>query len=145
MCSSDLGYQSWGSPSEASGPSWDRGQGTGWGPRAHQGGWAFQCLCHDILAPSTPHTPHSSSEELPSRRGVGRACSNHKKRGLSCLVTKLCPALCNPMDCSSPGFPVSGISQARILEWVALFFLQGIFPTRGLNPRLLLGRHIPYH
>ena len=23
-----------------------------------------------------------------------------------CSVTKLCPALCNPMDCSMPGFPV---------------------------------------
>ena len=23
-----------------------------------------------------------------------------------CLVTKLCPTLCNTMDCSTPGFPV---------------------------------------
>ena len=23
-----------------------------------------------------------------------------------CAVTKLCPTLCNPMDCSTPGFPV---------------------------------------
>ena len=23
-----------------------------------------------------------------------------------CSVTKLCPTLCNPMDCSTPGFPV---------------------------------------
>ena len=23
-----------------------------------------------------------------------------------CLVAQLCPALCNPMDCSTPGFPV---------------------------------------
>ena len=23
-----------------------------------------------------------------------------------CSVTKLCPCLCNPMDCSTPGFPV---------------------------------------
>ena len=27
---------------------------------------------------------------------------------------------CNPMDCSPPGFSVHGISQARVLEWVAL-------------------------
>ena len=27
------------------------------------------------------------------------------------------------MDCSSPGFPVHGISRARILEWVAISFL----------------------
>ena len=24
----------------------------------------------------------------------------------SCLVTKSCPTFCNPMDCSTPGFPV---------------------------------------
>ena len=30
--------------------------------------------------------------------------------------------LCDPMDCSPPGFSVHGISQARILEWVATSF-----------------------
>ena len=33
-----------------------------------------------------------------------------------CVVVQSCPALCNLMDCSSPGFSVGGISQARILE-----------------------------
>ena len=33
-----------------------------------------------------------------------------------------CPTLCNPMDCSPSGFSVHGILQARILEWVAIFF-----------------------
>ena len=28
--------------------------------------------------------------------------------------------LWDPMDCSPPGFPVHGIFQARILEWVAI-------------------------
>ena len=31
-----------------------------------------------------------------------------------------CPALCDPMDCSPPGFSVHGILQARILEWIAM-------------------------
>ena len=53
------------------------------------------------------------------------------------LVTQLCPTLFDPMDCHPPGFSVHGISQARILEWVAIFHLQGIFPTQGLNPHLL--------
>ena len=30
------------------------------------------------------------------------------------------PTLCDPMDCSLPGSSVHGISQARILEWVAM-------------------------
>ena len=33
-----------------------------------------------------------------------------------------CPTLCDPRDGSPPGSPVSGILQARTLEWVAIFF-----------------------
>ena len=33
-----------------------------------------------------------------------------------------CPTLCNPIDGSPPGFPVPGILQARILEWVAISY-----------------------
>ena len=38
------------------------------------------------------------------------------------LVTSVSLTLCNPMDCSPPGFSVHGILQARILEWVAISF-----------------------
>ena len=31
-----------------------------------------------------------------------------------------CQTLCNPMDCSPPGFSVHGILQARMLEWMAM-------------------------
>ena len=37
-------------------------------------------------------------------------------------VAQSCPTLCNPMDCSLPGFSVHGIFQARVLEWVAISF-----------------------
>ena len=33
-----------------------------------------------------------------------------------------CPTLCDPIDVSPPGSPVSGILQARTLEWVAISF-----------------------
>ena len=36
------------------------------------------------------------------------------------MHAQLCPILCDPMDYSSPGSFVLGISQARILQWVAL-------------------------
>ena len=52
------------------------------------------------------------------------------------LVTKSCPTLSDPMDCSPPGSYIHGISQARILEWVAISFSRGS-PWLGLNPRLL--------
>ena len=36
------------------------------------------------------------------------------------LSARLCSILCSPMDCSPPGSSTYGISQARILEWVAI-------------------------
>ena len=41
------------------------------------------------------------------------------------LDTKSCLTLFNPLDCSQPGFSVHGISQARIVEWVAISFSIG--------------------
>ena len=41
------------------------------------------------------------------------------------------------MDCSLPDSTVHGTFQARILERVAMPSARGIFPTQGLNPRLL--------
>jgi len=49
------------------------------------------------------------------------------------------------MDCSPPGFFIHGIFQARILEWVAISFSRGIFPTQGSNPGLLHCRKTLYH
>ena len=40
-------------------------------------------------------------------------------------VAHLCPTLCDPMDCSSPGSSVHGIFQARIQKWVAFFSFRG--------------------
>ena len=48
----------------------------------------------------------------------------------SVLVTRWCPTLCDPVDCSPPGFSVHGIPQARILEWVATSFSRGSSPPR---------------
>ena len=47
------------------------------------------------------------------------------------LVAKLCPIVCNPVDCNPPGFSIHGISQARILEWIAIPFSRGSFWPRG--------------
>ena len=49
------------------------------------------------------------------------------------------------MDCSPPGSSVQGILQARILEWVAIPFLQRIFLTQGSNLGLLHCRQILCH
>ena len=62
-----------------------------------------------------------------------------------CLVAKSCPTLCDPMDCSPPGFSVHGISQARIREWVAISFSKGSSQPRGSNLNLLHCKWILYH
>ena len=43
----------------------------------------------------------------------------------SCLVTKSSLIPCDPIDCSPPSCSVHGISQVRILEWVAIPFSRG--------------------
>ena len=37
-------------------------------------------------------------------------------------VAQSCLTLCDPMDCSLPGFYIHGILQARLLEWVTISF-----------------------
>ena len=50
------------------------------------------------------------------------------------LVTQLHLTLCDPMECSPPGFSVHWISQARILEWVATPFSRDL-PNPGIKLR----------
>ena len=52
--------------------------------------------------------------------------------------------LCDPMDCSLPGSSIHGISQVRVLEWVAMSFIQAIFLTQGRNPGLPHCRQMLY-
>ena len=40
-------------------------------------------------------------------------------------VAQSCLILCDPVDCSLPGFSVHGILQAGVLEWVAISFSRG--------------------
>ena len=42
--------------------------------------------------------------------------------------------LCDPVDCSLPGSSVHGISQARILEWVAISYSRDL-PDPGVKPK----------
>ena len=44
-----------------------------------------------------------------------------------CSVTQSCLTLWNLMDCNPPGSSVHGISQTRILEWVAISDSEGSF------------------
>ena len=46
------------------------------------------------------------------------------------LQSNVLVTLCDPLDCSPPGSSVHGISQARILEWVAISSSRESSPPR---------------
>ena len=63
-------------------------------------------------------------------------------------VTQSCLTLCDTLDCSPPGSSIQGIFQARIREWVAIFFSRGPPQPRDQIrvPRIFcIGRWILYH
>ena len=62
-----------------------------------------------------------------------------------CLVFKLRWTLCDPMDSSLPGSSIHGISQVKILEWVAISFSRGSSQPRDRTWDPCSGRQILYH
>ena len=62
----------------------------------------------------------------------------------TCMCAELLQSrltLWDPLDYSPPSSSVHGILQERILQWVAMYLLQGILLTQGLNPRLFCLQH----
>ena len=55
-------------------------------------------------------------------RALGITCSNSYLNLYAAKSLQSCPTLCDPIDGSPPGSPVSGILQARTLEWAAISF-----------------------
>ena len=49
------------------------------------------------------------------------------------------------MDCIPPGSSVHGISQVRILDWVAVSFSRGSSQPRDQTGVSYIGRRILYH
>ena len=63
------------------------------------------------------------------------------------LVAQLCLTFRDPMDCSPPG-SVNEISQARILEWVAISCSRGSSQPRDqthISCIFCIGRQISFH
>ena len=68
---------------------------------------------------------------IPGPGGWGRG-------GRGVKVAQSCPTLWDPMDCCLPHSSVHGISQAGVLEWVAISFSRGSsqdLPNPGIEPR----------
>ena len=104
------------SPDPASGRR-SREQG-GWGTEA-----AGRCLSLVRAAARSPTFPDNLGPGY-----AGRRVSLRQPQGIRWgggLVCKSGPTLCDPMNCSPPDSSVHGISQSRILEWVAVSFSRG--------------------
>ena len=61
------------------------------------------------------HAPHGVEPSVSPSLPHNRRCAEV----VVVLVTQSCSTLCDPVDCSPLGPSVHGISQARILGWVA--------------------------
>ena len=98
-----------------------------------------------------PYTCHWINVLEIKQTICGNKWRGHRHSYCCCLATKLCPTLCDPMDCSPPGSSVHGISQAGKLAWVSI----AISSSRGssgprdwIHSRLCvssMGRRILYH
>ena len=80
----------------------------------------------------------SASEEAAAERGWEHQCV----RVCESSVIQSRPTLCDPMDCSPPGFSVHGIFQARILEGVAIPFCRGSSQSRDQTYVSCIGKQI---
>ena len=78
-------------------------------------------------------TPEMAAHQAPpslgfSRQETGVGCHflfQCRKVKSESKVAQLCLTLSGPMDCSLPGSSIHGISQARVLQWVAISFSRG--------------------
>ena len=74
--------------------------------------------------------------------GMGVAEREAQEGGDTCMLVVVSSLsrvqlFCNSMGYSLPGSSVHGISQARILEWVAISFSKGSSQLGNLNLHLL--------
>ena len=76
-----------------------------------------------------------------ARRHLGLLPKHHVIAQCVCLVARPCWTLCDPMAWSPPGSSVHEMLQARILEWAAISFSRGIFPTQESKCLLLCLLH----
>ena len=110
-----------------------------WGIALHNIGCSAPLDYHPLKAQSPlpkQKAPTKISNTLPL---WGRMTSSRTSPSICvCVhahsVAQLCPALCDPMDCSPRGSSVHGILQARILEWVAISFSRDL-PNPEIEPR----------
>ena len=105
---------------------------------------ASQQMAHRLLTLCPPLHVSLPSFQMPfgTVKAKSDATSAISCRGLLCSDAQSCDFLWPHVLYSPPGSSVHGISQATILEWVAISSsMERIFRTQGLNPCLLCLLH----
>ena len=74
-----------------------------------------------IFASKIPWMEEPGGLQSTGSQRVGHEWETHKVT-VTERATQSCPTLCDPMDCSPPGSSIHGVSQAGVLEWVAIPF-----------------------
>ena len=91
-----------------------------------------RCLYSDVHWSTIHNNEGIKQPKCPlMSNGTQRAYTHVHAKSL-----QLCPALCDPMDCSPPGSSVHGTLQAGILEWVAISSSRGNAKSLQLCPAL---------
>ena len=86
------------------------------------------------------NSPTTSEGSLPARYSLHLQVHRSSPHCCCCLVAKSCLTLCDPMDRSPSYSSVHGVSQARILEWVAISFSRGSCQPRDQTLVSCIGR-----
>ena len=83
--------------------------------------WTFFPLLWEV------RLPRALGRGVPPPRGFcqptpGSSAPSPRLPATAAKSLQSCPTLCNPIDGSLPSSPVTGILQARTLQWVAISF-----------------------
>ena len=82
-----------------------------------QESWAF------LVAQIVKNSPAMWGTRVQS---LGREDPLEQGKAAAAKLHQSCPTLCDPIDGCPPGSPVPGILQARVLEWGAIAFSEGM-------------------
>ena len=93
------------------------------------------------------HTPSGSDLHVVCLHNIFResqVIDFNSLESVLCSVSHVHPTLCDPIDCNLPGSSGLGDSSGKNTGVGCHAFLEGIFPTQGLNSALLHCRWILY-
>ena len=92
-------------------------------------------VSENLFATTENRRSKDINNQLKFLRGKHKAFERSSQRDAAAAAAKLlqsCPTLWDPREGSSPGSPVPGILQTRVLEWAAIAFSEFTFKYSNL-------------